>query len=83
MVKHTLKNLAGWTAQDFKSMFDHFAIWKNGLKLLHVKYRKGFLLSFQMAQHIDSEGDCPLAVVNCRYADVACKYKVYSFLSGF
>ena len=36
-----------------------------------------------MVQHIDSEGDCPLAVVNCRYADVACKYKVYPFLLLF
>lgn len=29
----------------------------------------------QMNQHIDSDGDCPLAVVACRYSDVGCKFK--------
>lgn len=28
-----------------------------------------------MSQHVDADGDCPLAVVTCLYADVGCKYK--------
>ena len=30
-----------------------------------------------MGQHVDADGDCPLAVVTCRFADVGCKYKVF------
>ncbi|XP_047130386.1 TNF receptor-associated factor 4 isoform X2 [Hydra vulgaris] len=29
----------------------------------------------QMSQHTDADGDCPLAIVACRYSDVGCKFK--------
>ena len=29
----------------------------------------------QMNQHIDAEGDCPLAIVTCKYGDMGCKHK--------
>lgn len=34
------------------------------------------LFMFQMNQHTDVDGDCPLAIVLCRYNDVGCKFKV-------
>ena len=34
-----------------------------------------------MSAHIDADGDCPLAVVPCKYNDFGCKYKVYSRFS--
>lgn len=35
-----------------------------------------FTFVFQMNQHIEADGDCPLAVVLCRYNDIGCKHKV-------
>lgn len=38
-----------------------------------------------MSSHIDVDGDCPLAVVPCKYCDIGCKLKVLrlSFLEFF
>lgn len=30
-----------------------------------------------MNSHTDVDGDCPLAIVPCRYCDIGCKFKVY------
>ena len=32
--------------------------------------------TFQMSAHIEPDGDCPLAIVPCKYNDFGCKYKV-------
>lgn len=29
-----------------------------------------------MAAHVDVEGECPLAVIPCKYHDIGCKVKV-------
>lgn len=33
-----------------------------------------------MSTHIDADGECPLAVVPCKYHDFGCKFKVFSLL---
>lgn len=30
-----------------------------------------------MNNHVDVDGDCPLATVPCKYCDIGCKFKVY------
>ena len=29
-----------------------------------------------MSNHVDADGDCPLAFVPCKYCDIGCKVKV-------
>ena len=36
-----------------------------------------------MSSHIDVDGDCPLAVVPCKYCDIGCKLKVLGLLRIF
>ena len=35
-----------------------------------------------MGSHIDVDGDCPLAVVPCKYCDIGCKLKVLGLRPG-